>query len=493
MNNVALILPIYNKEKFLKRCLDSLVKQTYKDAQIILVDDGSNDKSKDIAKEYAKKYGWDYCRIKHAGVSAARNTGLAMAAAPYVTFLDADDALTEVALDVMNRITRHGFNIYQFGQYRCHGDTMYKDRFHKGFYGLNNMPRRWAMVWNKLYKKSFIRGIKFIEGMQFGEDEIFNIRCALKNGGIYHAPQTLIKHYFDDKESLCRGELDLVRLKILIDELKRLKTKQKDQGKKDWIQAKIEKHESSPLFRRFSYEKKPTGQYDVVYFLKNTTVNEELRYSLRSIEENWQYNKVWFYGGCPEGLKPDFHVPTNQFALSKFERVRDMLYLVCKNKAVTEDFWLFNDDFFVLKKMSEDMPPQYNKTLEDRIEKIERRHGGPDDYTKRLRHLVKTLQDAGKGTLDYAVHKPILINREKMLEVLEKFPNEPMFRALYGNYWNIGGVSKHDMKIKMINYGKMDIVMKQWEFVSSSDGSFERGTVGRYLRDRFKNKSRFEL
>lgn len=493
MAKISLIVTVYNKEKFVGRCLDSLENQIEKDAQIIIVDDGSTDKSKEICKDYCKRNDWEYYRIKHSGVSDARNYGLDKSENKYITFLDADDALTPDAIDIMTRITRHNYNIYQFGQYRHHKNGILNDCSKKGFYDLNHTPKRWTMVWNKLYKKSFIGNIRFISGLQFGEDEIFNIRCILKNGGIYHAPQILIEHYFDDKKSLCRGELSLERLERLIKELEKLKSKQKTTEKKQWIDNKIKTHEQSALFRRFNYKRKPNGKYDIVYFLKNSPVNKELVYSLRSVEENWQYNKVWFYGGCPKDLKPDEYVFVKQTALSKWQRVRDMLYLACKNDDITEDFWLFNDDFFVLKKKSENMPPQYNKTLEDRIMKIEKRHNGPTEYTRRLKHLVKTLKTASKGTLDYAVHKPILINRKRMLEVLDKFPDEPMSRALYGNYYEIGGVSKHDMKIKILKYNKINEVMNYWDFVSTSDVSFENGNIGRYLKDRFKIKSRFEL
>lgn len=493
MAKISLILPVYNKENFIVRCLDSLEKQTEKDAQIIIIDDGSSDRSKTICEEYCERNGWEYYRIEHSGVSVARNLGLDKAKNKYVAFIDADDSLTEDAIDIMTRISRHNFNIYQFGQYRHHRGGTYKDNFRKGFYNLDNLPRRWAMVWNKLYKRSFINNIRFIKGLQFGEDEIFNVRCILKNNGIYHAPQILINHFFDDKTSLCRGELSLERLERLIEELEKLKLKQKNPEKRQWIEKKIEAHKNSSLFRRFGYERKKNGKYDIVYFLKNSPHNEELRYSLRSVEENWQYNNVYFYGGCPVDLKPDKYVYVNQTALSKFERVRDMLYQVCLNDEITEDFWLFNDDFFILKRKTENMPPQYNRTLEDRIKKIEKRHDGPTEYTRRLRHLVKTLKNDSKGTLDYAVHKPILINRKRMLEVLERYPNEPMFRALYGNYWKIGGVSNHDMKIKITNYKKIDLVMKEWDFLSTSDSSFENGNVGRYIKDRFYIKSRFEL
>lgn len=501
MNKISLIIPVYNKAKYIRRCLDSVENQSDPNAQVIIVDDESTDGSGEICKEYASRLGWCYCRIKHSGVAVARNCGMALAEGKYITFLDADDALTEDAIDVMNRISRHGFNIYQFGQYRCHSLVTYKDQFRKGFYDLNGMPRRWPMVWNKLYKASFLKRhhMRFIDGMQFGEDEVFNVQCILANGGLYHAPQTLIRHYFDDKQSLCRGELDLARLERLIEELRKLQKRQNDPAKAQWIARKIAIHESSPLFARFGYkaphtERKPTGKYDIVYLVKNSYRNEELRYSLRSVEANWKYKSVWFYGGCPEGLKPDHYVAVKQFGDTKWQRVRNMMVEVCTNDSITEDFWLFNDDFFVLKPKPENMKPLYNTTLEERIKKIEGRHGGiPTDYTKPLRHLVKTLKNANKGTLDYAVHKPMLINRKKMLEVLERFPDEPMMRALYGNYWNIGGTSRPDMKIQLTRWNGTANAMREWDFVSTSDASFQNGDVGRYLRDKFKTPSRFEV
>lgn len=495
---ISLIIPVYNKAQFLRRCLDSIENQTERIAQIILVDDGSTDGSTKICKEYAKRNEWEYYKIKHSGVSEARNYGLDKAKGEYIAFLDADDALTVDAIDVMTRISRHEFNIYQFGQYRYQGgeDSIYKAYCsHKGYYNLRQIPKYWAMVWNKLYKRSFLEQhkIRFDKKLTFGEDEIFNARCVLANGGLYHAPQVLTKHFLDDKKSICRGGMGSEYLEKLDDALIKLANRQKDAYKKAWLKKVRENHHESRTFRRYYKPEIHNGKYDVVYFLKPASENEELRYSLRSLEENWQFKNVWFYGGCPDKIKPDYHVPVAQIALTKWQRVRDMVYLACKNDNITEDFWLFNDDFFILKKKSEDMPPLYNRTLEQRIERIEKRHNGPDEYTKRLRNLVKTLKTANKGTLDYAVHKPILINRKKMLEVLDKFPDEPMLRALYGNYWKIGGISRHDMKIRVLNYSNMKEVMRTWDFLSTSDESFKNGTVGRYIRDKFDIKSRFEL
>lgn len=492
---VSLIIPVYNKRGFVARALESIAAQTDKSAQVIIVDDGSTDGGENICLDYAKTNNWEYYRVCHSGVAEARNYGLSKARGDYIAFLDADDEFTPDAIEIMTKIARHGYNIYQFGQYRHYAAGRTKDYIVKGHYSPNKLPRRWAMVWNKLYKKSFIdeNQFKFKKGLQFGEDEIFNVECILANDGLYHAPQTLIEHHFDDKSSLCRGELSAERLEGLISGLEALEKQYASQYKRDWVKNKIREHEQSGLFKRFGYKRKASGKYDVVYFVKDVGVDEELRYSLRSLEENWQFNKVWFYGGCPNGLKPDRHVQLTQYGNSKWEKVHNMLMAACKNDEITENFWLFNDDFYILRPISEDMPPQYNGDLKSYVEKVDARHNGKSsDFTRRLRHLIATLEAAGKGTKNYAVHKPLLVNRKKMLEVLKKFPDEPMSRALYGNYWNIGGVSRHDMKIKVINYDKLPIAISKWDFLSTSDESFRNGNVGEFIRDRFKVKSRFE-
>jgi len=274
MAKVSLIITVYNKAPFLKRCLDSIVNQTDKSAQIILIDDGSTDGSTKICRDYSVRYGWEFgLFLENQGVSAARNLGLEKATGEYIAFLDADDAFTPDAIDIMTRISRHGFNICQFGHNRIASGNVAITRralAAKGEYTPEKLPKHWQMVWNKLYKTSFIRKhkLRFIEGMQFGEDEIFNVRAILANDGLYHAPQSLMNHYFDDLDSLCRGHLDLERLSRLIKELENVAKKQKDPAKRECVQHIINRHLNSTLFDRFGYGRNNAGKYDVVYFLK---------------------------------------------------------------------------------------------------------------------------------------------------------------------------------------------------------------------------------
>ena len=96
---VSIIIPIYKSEKYLRRCLDSILCQTYKEYEIILIIDGSPDNSIDICKEYSAKYqNIRYYEKENGGVSSARNLGLKYAKGEYITFIDSDDFVSETYL-----------------------------------------------------------------------------------------------------------------------------------------------------------------------------------------------------------------------------------------------------------------------------------------------------------------------------------------------------------------------------------------------------------
>lgn len=228
--------------------------------------------------------------------------------------------------------------------------------------------------------------------------------------------------------------------------------------------------------------------YDVVYILKQYAQPDELRYSLRSICENMEFNRVWFYCGKPKGLKPDKHVSTLQRGATKWEKARSSLIEICKNDEITKSFWLFNDDFFILKPFNETTPYHVGE-LHDHILRVEARHGSKrTNYTNQLRECERQLKAAGLTTLDYAIHVPILVDRAKMLEALEMFPTCPMFRSLYGNYAKIGGTQRKDVKINDVS----TIPDADADLLSSSDKSFH-GEVGRFLAERFPEPCRYEV
>ena len=96
---VSIIIQIYKSEKYLRRCLDSILCQTYKEYEIILIVGGSPDNSIDICKEYSAKYqNIRYYEKENGGVSSARNLGLKYAKGEYITFIDSDDFVSETYL-----------------------------------------------------------------------------------------------------------------------------------------------------------------------------------------------------------------------------------------------------------------------------------------------------------------------------------------------------------------------------------------------------------
>lgn len=120
MKKVSIIIPIYNAEKYLKRCLDSVINQTYKNIEIICINDGSKDNSLNILKEYAKK---DRRIIiidnENKGVSSARNEGIKKSTGEYITFVDSDDWLEVDAVEILyNTILEKNVDVVRSNYYR---------------------------------------------------------------------------------------------------------------------------------------------------------------------------------------------------------------------------------------------------------------------------------------------------------------------------------------------------------------------------------------
>lgn len=230
-------------------------------------------------------------------------------------------------------------------------------------------------------------------------------------------------------------------------------------------------------------------KHDVVYFVKESSANEELRYSLRSICENFSFRKAWFYGGRPSYLQPDGWVHVVQNQRTKWMRTTNMIRLICNNPEITDDWWLFNDDFFVLQK-TDGIEAPYHGDIYRHIVRIEERHGQKTTaYTQELRRLAATLERKGCDTRNYALHMPVLINKKKALATLDAFPDCPMFRSLYGNYNGIGGTEIRDCKIAGLDrLPEADAI-----FMSTDDNSFAHGRAGAFIREKFREPCKYEL
>lgn len=232
-------------------------------------------------------------------------------------------------------------------------------------------------------------------------------------------------------------------------------------------------------------------KYDVVYILKNNIEEneEELRYSVRSVEKNFPYNRVCFYGGTPKTIIPDLMVPHIQNHPSKITRALQTLRVAFEDEQLTENIWLFNDDFFIMQPFT-DFSPIYNGNLLDYANKISKRRGAKTKYVFRLEKSDLYLKTNGFTTLNYETHTPFLFNRKKGIFIFDNFfQDNCLFRCVYGNIYKIGGRDMNDPKIITIKSQPNGAA----PLLSTNDRSFKNGLVGKFIREQFPEPSKFEI
>lgn len=129
-NKVSIIVPIYNVEKYLEKSINSIISQSYKNIEVILVDDGSSDKCPQICDDYAKKY--NFIKVIHknnGGLSDARNTGIKSSTGDYITFMDSDDYLSPHFLEIMvNAIVKYSATIVVSGLNDCYENDIVEEK-----------------------------------------------------------------------------------------------------------------------------------------------------------------------------------------------------------------------------------------------------------------------------------------------------------------------------------------------------------------------------
>lgn len=223
---VSVIIPIYNVEKYLARCLDSVVKQSLKDIEIICIDDGSTDGSSKITENYAKKdKRISVIYQKNKGVGSARNTGIRVARGKYISFVDGDDWIDLDFLEKLyNAAESSGADAACSEIKRPHisGKNPYKLKFKSSEillsvndkYRTLEIPRR-CYVWNKIYLRSELerQNIKFIEGKMF-EDIYFTPRFLLDCKKVITVPGVCY-HYWANGTSITRKLRDKNQIDLL--------------------------------------------------------------------------------------------------------------------------------------------------------------------------------------------------------------------------------------------------------------------------------------
>ena len=177
MPKVSLIIPVYNVENYIEKCLNSVVNQTLKDMEVIIVNDGSKDLSKQKIQKYLEKYPWiKYLEKENGGLSDARNYGMPYATGKYIAFLDSDDYVEETMYEEMYNIAEKE----NADMVDCDFVWEYPNRKRKDIGKIYKTKKEMiekcrVVAWNKIIKREILEKtkIKFPVGLRYEDMEFF--------------------------------------------------------------------------------------------------------------------------------------------------------------------------------------------------------------------------------------------------------------------------------------------------------------------------------
>lgn len=302
---ISVIVPVYNSAKYLDECVISIINQTYKNIEIILINDGSTDCSGEICEKYREKYSNIVIVNKeNEGVSSARNTGLDIAKGKYIAFCDSDDSLEKTYLKFLykNMIDtdadlsccswhRLGTNSELDDNYTenkiIFGDERYSYILMKDRYG--------GYPWNKLFKSSIINSdgkIRFCNDIAIYEDQLFVFEYIKKSQNICFFDEKLYA-YRDTPNSALKQDISEKKLTAILGReavYKIIKTEVKDETIKSFVWNNMMKtyiiYYKKLLFSRMFNKKK---------WINYIRVNFKLYCSEYKLNNSWgRRNKLFF-------------------------------------------------------------------------------------------------------------------------------------------------------------------------------------------------------
>lgn len=221
---ISVIVPVYNVEKYLEKCIESIINQTYKNLEIILVNDGSLDNSLKICNKYENIDS----RIKvinkeNGGLSDARNKGLEVATGDYISFIDSDDYIDKYFYEVLLKnaieknaeISQCNFkrvnenhvekNIIQIKEIELYNNIHMIDNLYN-----NNKSENAVVVWNKIYKKNIFDDVRFYKGI-IHEDEAI-IHELFYNANRIVTTSEILYYYLDRPNSIINKSFSIKNL-----------------------------------------------------------------------------------------------------------------------------------------------------------------------------------------------------------------------------------------------------------------------------------------
>ena len=224
---LSVIIPAYNVEKYIKRCINSVLSQDLKNIEIIVIDDGSKDKTSDICLEISKNNkNIIYKKVQNSGCSAARNLGISMAKGKYIAFLDSDDWVDlDMYINMVEEAEKNQADIVICGFKKLDEN--------KNLLSTVKIPKRntkdeyidcttewFSSPCNKIYKRDLLEknDIKFLLNIYTGEDMFFNFICFFYSKNIISLDEPYY-NYFMNQNSVSNNYKNRTDIYIVIREL----------------------------------------------------------------------------------------------------------------------------------------------------------------------------------------------------------------------------------------------------------------------------------
>ena len=210
---ISVIIPVYNVEKHLEKCLNSIINQTYKNLEIILINDGSTDKSGEICAKFSENDSRvKFIQQENSGVSRARNVGIENSSGDFFSFIDSDDYLELDTYEyLINIVEEKKVDAVNYEYYITYPTNEVQHIYNRVHYGLASreqaqyeLVNNVAFAWNKLFSKRLVDGLKFNEEVLRGEDSLFARQAFDKAESVWFDKRPLY-HYVQSDESAVRG------------------------------------------------------------------------------------------------------------------------------------------------------------------------------------------------------------------------------------------------------------------------------------------------
>ena len=214
---VSIVIPVYNGEKYIEECINSLQQQTYENIEIIVVDDGSKDATKAIVKNISKvDKRVVYIGQENAGVSAARNNGILKSSGQYITFVDADDSVQKDYIEYLYQImvnndseislTRYPLKFNSKTSINIDEQKQDEVKVYSGDEAANEMLLYKIVIssWNKMFKKDLLmdNNVFFNKTLSFGEGFEFVIKAFLKAKKVAIGNKKIYNYRVDNENSV---------------------------------------------------------------------------------------------------------------------------------------------------------------------------------------------------------------------------------------------------------------------------------------------------